>query len=284
MLPVLLACGSAALFGAMTVALKLALRSGADVRAGTLATVLVALAVALVAAVADAAHRGGARFGGAWPFLLAGLLAPGASQILFTLAVRDAGPSRTSVAVGTAPLASVAIAILLLGEPVRAPLLVGAVLIVAGGVLLAREPRRPQHVRVVGLLYAFVATILFASRDNLIRRVSETAGAARPAVAAVSTLLAGAAVAAVWGRKTAPIRELARFVPAGLCFGLSYVFLFEAYYRSRVTIVSPLVATESLWGVALSALLLRRSELVGARLLGGAALVVAGGALIGAFR
>ena len=72
--------------------------------------------------------------------------------------------------------------------------------------------------------------------------------------------------------------------PPGVLFGLSYVCLFEAYYRGRVTVVSPLVATESLWGVALSALLLRRHELVGPRLFGGAALVVAGGALIGVFR
>jgi hypothetical protein len=37
-------------------------------------------------------------------------------------------------------------------------------------------------------------------------------------------------------------------------------------------------------GVALAVLLLRDSELVGRRLLLGAALIVAGGALIGAFR
>ena len=75
-----------------------------------------------------------------------------------------------------------------------------------------------------------------------------------------------------------------RFVPAGLCFGLSYACLFEAYYRSRVTIVSPLIAMESLWSVLLSVLLLRRTELVGRRLVAGAALIVTGGALIGAFR
>ena len=60
--------------------------------------------------------------------------------------------------------------------------------------------------------------------------------------------------------------------------------LFEAYYRGRVTVVAPLVAIESLVGVALSALLLRESELVGKRLVFGALLIVAGGALIGAFR
>jgi uncharacterized membrane protein len=74
------------------------------------------------------------------------------------------------------------------------------------------------------------------------------------------------------------------FVPVGICFGLSYVLLFEAYYRGRVSLVSPLVATESLWGVGLSALLIGRSEHVGRRLVLGALMIVAGGALIGATR
>ena len=73
------------------------------------------------------------------------------------------------------------------------------------------------------------------------------------------------------------------FLGVGIVFGLSYVSLFEAYYRGRVTVVSPLVATESLWGVVLSLLLLRHSELVGAARAVGAALVVAGGALIGVY-
>jgi uncharacterized membrane protein len=62
------------------------------------------------------------------------------------------------------------------------------------------------------------------------------------------------------------------------------VSLFEAFYSGRVSIVSPLVATESLWGVALSALVLGRSERIGVRVVLAAALVVAGGALIGTFR
>jgi len=74
------------------------------------------------------------------------------------------------------------------------------------------------------------------------------------------------------------------FAPAGVVFGLSYVCLFEAYYRGLVTIVSPLVATESLWGVLLAAAVLGRSERVGSRLVLGAALVVAGGVLIGIHR
>ncbi len=129
----------------MTVALRLALRGLDDAGGAAFATVIPALAVALVAA---AFHP---NLHGAWPFLLAGLLAPGGSQILFTLAVRETGASRTSVMVGAAPLVAVAIALVFLDEPLRLPLLVGAVGIVAGGVLLAAERDRPGHIRRLGL-------------------------------------------------------------------------------------------------------------------------------------
>jgi uncharacterized membrane protein len=74
------------------------------------------------------------------------------------------------------------------------------------------------------------------------------------------------------------------FLVVGVFFGLSYVLLFEAYYRGRVTVVSPLIATESLWGIVLSILFIREVEVVGRRLVIGALLVVAGGVLITAFR
>jgi drug/metabolite transporter (DMT)-like permease len=268
-----LALVSAALFGAMTVAVRIGMRGGAEAGATALAAILPALAIALVAA----AIRGDLR--GAWPFLLAGLLAPGASQILFTLAIREVGASRTSVTVGAAPLVAVTIALLFLHEPVRVVLLAGAASIVAGGALLAAERGRPAHLRARGLLLAAATTVLFATRDNIVRALHAHAA---PETAVAATLLGGAAVAAAWVRRLPTRREAVRLAPAGICFGLSYLALFEAYWRGRVTVVSPLVATESLWGVLLSALLVRQTEGVGRRIAVGAVLVVAGGALIGA--
>jgi drug/metabolite transporter (DMT)-like permease len=176
---------------------------------------------------------------------------------------------------------AVAIAVVLLDEPLRVPLVIGAIGIVAGGVLLAAERDRPGHLRPLGLLYAAAAAVLFASRDNLARALHTHT---TPGSAAVATLLGGALTAAAWTRRAPTSRELRRLAPAGLLFGLSYVCLFEAYFHGRVTVVSPLVATESLWGVALSALLIRHTEGVGRRLALGALLVVGGGALIGAYR
>ena len=275
MTAVLLALGSAALFGGMTVALRLALPGLPNASGATLATVVVALAVAVAASLVR--HD----FHGVWPFLLTGLLAPGGSQALFTLAVREIGASRTSVAVGAAPLVAVAIALVFLDEPLRLPLVVGALAIVAGGVLLAAERDRPGHLRARGLLFAAGAATMFATRDNLIRALHADAS---PQTAAAATLLAGAVVAALWTRRAPTRVELRRLAPAGVMFGLSYVLLFEAYWRGRVTVVSPLVATESLWGVGLAALLVRHTEGMGRRLALGALLVVAGGAVIGAAR
>jgi drug/metabolite transporter (DMT)-like permease len=282
---VALACLSALLFGAMSVGLRIGLTRYPDTDLATLATVAGALVVALVAAAAEAPHRG-VHAAAAWPFVLAGLLSPGAGQILVTVAIREAGASRVSIVLGAAPLVAVTIALVALHEPVRAPLVAGAVLIVLGGAELAWERGRPEHLRRVGLLFAFGATVMFSVRDNLLRWLSRDTPVP-PAVASVAALLGGALlVALVLGPRVrgASLRHAYPFLGAGVLFGLSYVSLYEAYYRGRVSVVSPLVATESLWGVGLSVLFLRRTELVGRRLLLGTLLIVAGGALIGVFR
>jgi drug/metabolite transporter (DMT)-like permease len=269
----------------MSVGLRMGLDRYPDAELATLATVAGAFAVALIGAAAEAPARG-VHAGQAWPFLFAGLLQPGVGQLLVTIAIREAGASRVSVVLGSAPLASVTMALLLLGEPVRWPLIAGAVLIVAGGVELARDRQRPAHVRRRGYLLAFVATILFSARDNLTRWLAGTTSV--PPGAAAAAALAGGLllVLVVLGprvRTRLSLRATLPFLGVGVLFGLSYVSLFEAYYRGRVTVVSPLVATESLWGVALSLLLIRRTELVGRRVLIGAALIVAGSALIGVY-
>jgi drug/metabolite transporter (DMT)-like permease len=272
-------------FGGSSVVLRMGLNRVVDVEVATVVTVGAALVVALVAAALEAPSRG-VHASAAWPFLLAGLIQPGVGQLLVTLSIREAGASRASVVLGMAPLASVTIALIFLGEPARAPLLVGAILIVAGGVELARDRGRPAHVRRRGYVFAFIVTILLAVRDNLTRWLAGST-TARPGVAAAATLLGGMLlIALVLGprvRARLAWRPLLPFVAAGVLFGISYVLLFEAYFRGRVTVVSPLVATESLWGVALSLLLIRHTELVGRRVLAGAVLVVAGGVLIGIY-
>jgi drug/metabolite transporter (DMT)-like permease len=283
MAAVLLALASAAFFGALAVAIRLATRRGADPEAGALATT----AISLVACGSAALAIGG-DIEGLWPFVLAGMIAPGASQILFFRAVRDIGPARTTVLVGTAPVVAALIAILALDEPLRAALVIATVLIVSGGVALAGEPIRPDSFRRVGVVLALAASALFATRDNVIRELQVDSDV-EPLAAAAATLVGGGLVIVGYllaARRARVLEGIALHVwlPSGLLFAASYAALFEAYDRGRVTVVSPLVATESLWGVVLAALVLRRSEMIGRRLVAGALLIVTGSALIGVTR
>jgi drug/metabolite transporter (DMT)-like permease len=280
-----LAMLSAFLFGAMAATLGLAFQRSRDAEAGALVTGLVALVVTGAFALASLPWSGEI-----WPFLLAGLLAPGGSQLLYVRSVKEIGASRAAVVVGAAPLVAVTIAFTALGEPFEVPLLAGAVLIVLGGLALAGERDRPAHFRAVGFLLALGSVAFFATRDNVVRRLAEDS-TVDPQLAATATIVTGSAVMAAFllavrgPRMVADVRRALRpFAVPGALWGLSYAALFEAFYRSRVSIVSPLVATEALFGVLFASLVLGHHELVGRHVVAGAILIVAGGVLIGVFR
>jgi drug/metabolite transporter (DMT)-like permease len=276
-----------ALFGALSVATQRALRRGTDPEFG--ASVITALAFC-VAATGALVEWGTVRPADLWPFLALGFFVPGFSQVLFTKAVSHAGPSRASILVGTAPLISVVLALLLLHEPWRAELVLGTVLVIAGGAALTRERARPEHFRPLGAAFALTCATLFAGRDNIVRWATRDTHPP-PLLAAATSLLAAAVGVLLYlvvfrRRRFAAHLRLAApaFAPAGLALGLAYSCLVEAFDRGRVTVVAPLNATQSLWAVVFSALLFRRAEMIGARIVAAALLVVAGSAVIGVFR
>ena len=215
-----------------------------------------------------------------------GALAPGVSQILFTFAVRDAGASRTSVTVGTAPLFAVATALVFLGEPLVAGLVLGAASSSRAASLLASDRARPEHFKRIGL-----GLRAGRRRSRSRRGTPSSAGSIRgtdvaPVLAASRGLAAGTVVSLAFvvgaalgyppgggrvRRRPGSVRPVVRLPVRGVL-------------PRTVSVVSPIVATESLWGVMLSWLVLRKSERVGRRLVVGAALVVAGGVLIGLYR
>jgi drug/metabolite transporter (DMT)-like permease len=141
------------------------------------------------------------------------------------------------------------------------------------------------------MVLALLAATLFAVRDNLVRWVSIDSDADPLLAATVSLGAASLALLAYLAtrRRARPVTPriqaaLPAFAPAAVCLGLAYIALILAFSRGNVTVVAPLNATQSLWGVLLAAAFLGRSEAVGPRLVLAAALVVAGGVLIGATR
>jgi drug/metabolite transporter (DMT)-like permease len=284
---VLLAAGAAMLFGALAVTIRIALRTDADADAGALVTTGVACSACIAIAVAFG-QWSRVPWRDTWPFLAAGIVAPGISQLLFTRAVALIGASRTAILVGISPVLSAAIAIALLGEPFRVSLAAGTMLVVCGGTLLAWERGRPTGLLTLGVGLGAAAAALFSVRDNFVRWAER--GSAVPGVVAAACSLASATLVlalfvAIGGHGLDRTRAAAKpFLLPGAIYGLAYASLLTAFDRGRVTVVSPLYATESLWAVVFAALIIRSAERIGPRLLAAVVLVVAGGALIGGFR
>jgi drug/metabolite transporter (DMT)-like permease len=176
----------------------------------------------------------------------------------------------------------------LLGEPLRTALVLGTLLVVAGGMLLVQERGRHAVLLSFGITLALGAALLFAVRDNVVRwaaRGSNVPGFAAAGASLFSASIVILVVVALRANVRERIGRAARpFLPSGLLYGASYASLYSAFDRGRVTVVAPLVATESLFAVLISMVVLRRSEQIGPRLLLAAALVVGGGALISGFR
>jgi len=279
--------GAALSFGALAVTIRLALHPPLDAEAASLVTTFLAGVFCAVLAFA-AGDLSGVDWGDTWPFFVTGLFAPGISQILFTRAVGVIGPSRTAVFVGVSPVLSAAIAVTLLGEPLHVALVIGTLLVVAGGTLLVRERGGSGALLSLGIGMALGAALLFGIRDNLVRwgaRGSDVPGLVAASASLASATVVIALVVLMRPNAVARVRQAFRpFVLSGLVYGVSYACLYSAFDRGRVTIVAPLVATESLFAVLISMVVLRKSERIGVRLLVAAALVVGGGALISSFR
>ena len=282
---VLFACLSGVFFGALNITMRRALARAGDVDAGSAAIAV----VAFVAVAAAAAVLGlGFDAGELWPFVLLGAFVPGLSQLLVVHAVRAAGAARAGILFGMAPLFSAAIAVVAFGEPLRWPLALGTLLVVAGGAVLAWEGEHPADYRAYGAGLAVAVAAAFGLRDNVARAATEDVVAEPLAQAAALMLGASVVLLANLLRQPAAFPRLRTavrpFAASGIVTALAQVTLFEALDRARVTIVAPLVGTGVLWTVVFAAIFLGRSEPVGRRLFVVALLVVAGGALVGVTR
>ena len=291
MTPILLACFAGFCLGVLSVGTRLAIRRAPSVLAGAFVMNIVAFTVVAVMALISGVSASDLELDTLWPFLAIGAVVPGTTQMLYVKAVKDAGAARPQVVMATAPLVAALLAVGFLSEEWGALLIVGTLLIVGGGMALAWDPRRPVGFRTIGIVLAVGIAIIMGGRDAATRwALSETDTSVLAEAAA--TLLAAAVMALLWAailvRRPPDLAALrAAAVPFGLVallMGASYAALFGAFDRGTVTLVAPLVGTHALWSVAMSVLVLGRSEAIGRRLAIASLLIVAGAALISVVR
>ncbi len=278
------------LFGLLTALVRRGLMRQPNAIVG--AMVITSSAALMVLAVTILTGKGGdlLEFRMAAGYFALGIVVPGISQILFVVAVREVGASRSAIMIGTAPLLATIIAVAFRGEALVIGLVAGTVLIVIGGASLAWDRNLPPGFRARGMLFAFFCALLFAVRDNAVRMLGG-ASDMDPLAATTWTLIGAAVAVAVYAtiaRRGAVLTEyrsvFRSFIPAGVVFALAYLALVVALEIGRVIVFAPLNAMQSMWTVLFAWLLLGKSDGIGARIVLAMLLVVSGGILIGIFR
>jgi DME family drug/metabolite transporter len=283
----LLALAAGACFAAQVVMVRLAQRrptASSDV--GAVVTVGAAVVVALLGAMVTGQAFGDLDAGGLWHWAVVGAIAPGAVQSVFMTAIHALGPSRTMVIVGSSPMLAGILAVAFLGEDWTAPLVIGSLLVVAGGATLVWDTRGGAAPRwALGLACAVVTAVGFASRDVVSRKVA--ADTSTPVTIAAATILATgwlvtAAATAVRRRgRTWAIRDaVVGFGPSGVAVGVALPTLLAAFRRGHVTVVSPVSnAAQAVVVLVLSGVFVARTE-VDRRIVVALAIIVAGGTVI----
>ncbi|HXG53018.1 MAG TPA: DMT family transporter [candidate division Zixibacteria bacterium] len=212
---------------------------------------------------------------------LTGLIQPAMRHCHYT-GIHKIGTGRAVTLRNTYPIFTVAVGILVLGEPATAAGLIGTALIIVGVVLTSW--RIDQHLpafRWSYLLYPF-ATVLLTALVHPLRRFALTQSHEplffTAVIGPISLLAFGVYYALpicgeklVWDR-----RAVKPILLSGAFETLAVLLMLFAFSRGPVVVVSPITATAPIWTVILAAIFLREFEHVTPASVLGTICVVAG--------
>lgn len=218
-------------------------------------------------------------------FIAIGLFFP-ASLTLLTFASNLAlGPVITSTLGNLAPLFAVAMAVILLHEPLHPPQLLGLVVAVAGAAIITvTRPRDLGHWRSWSLLLPLCSALI----RGIIPPIVKLGLAVWPSplwACLIGYVTSSLVLLSVQRIRTGsfvvrgPRAGLFWFAMTGISNGLSALTLFAAVRNGPITLVAPLAAIYPLVTVALSAVMLRHIAIT-ARIVAGTALTVLGVVLV----
>jgi drug/metabolite transporter (DMT)-like permease len=217
-------------------------------------------------------------------FAAVGLAFPAVVTLLTFASNRALGPVVTSSLGNLSPLFAVALAVVLLHEPLRPLQFVGLVVIVAGVLLISLQRQGARDWRTWALLLPLGAAALRGLIPPVIKLgldiwPSPIAAGLTGYIFSTLTVLTvekirngnfiakGPRVGRLW------------FMGIGLCNGTATMLLYFALGAGPVSLVAPLIATFPLFTVVMSVIAFGRLE-NGLRLAGGTILTVAGVVLI----
>lgn len=216
-------------------------------------------------------------------FVLAGLIGTVAGRLLRFLAIEAVGAAISAGFTNITPLVSSCLAIVVLGEHVTLPIVVGTLVIVAGTTVLSMGGR-VLGVRPVLLWLPALSATCFGV-VAILRKIGLGGAAPIPGAAVnVSTaMVAFTAFLLATGQARAMRcsgRSLVYFILAGLAENLSVFLVILSLSFGAVSVVAPLQNVTPIFTLLLSAAFLRGIEMLNARVIGGTLLIVLGAFLI----
>ena len=292
MLAVTLALSAAILFGLNAIALRRATVYGPPL-AGLLVSAVVSLPVILVVVLASGEYRHYSEIGSAAGlFALAGLAEFVIGGGLFYTAISLIGSSRTSVLVGTYPVFALVLAVTILDEQIGLLMAVGALLVIAGPIVLARGEARssldsePQSGASRGILFALGSAACWGLAPIFIKSALE-----RAPFPLLGNLVTYIASLAVMGALFAEPRfrgsvislskqALGWYTIAAAIGSVAQILHFLALDAGDVSVVVLLIQTQVVFIILLTMLFNRTLETIRPHVIVGATLVVVGAGLI----
>jgi uncharacterized membrane protein len=242
-------------------------------------------AVALWVAVAATGGPGPVSAKGLAYFVLAGLVGTVGGRLFRFLAIDRVGASVATALINLNPMIASLLAIVLLGERITVPIVIGTLVIVAGTTLLSLSGQhlgfRPR------LLWLPILSATCFGMVSILRKLG--LGGAGPiigtAVNATTAAVVFAAFMLATGQRDALIargRPLAYFVAAGFLENTAVFLNIVALGMGTVSVVTPLYGTAPIFVLLLSFFFLRGVEVLTARVVTGTVLIVLGIYLISA--
>ena len=216
-------------------------------------------------------------------FVAAGLIGTVGGRLLRFLSIEKVGASVSSAVLNLQPLISTVLAILLLGEEVTLPILVGTIVIVGGTVILSTTGGRlgfqPWQIALPlasATCFGVVAILRKVGLSHMGPVLGTTINVTTALVAYSTFMLASGhrEILACRGR------TLTYFVAAGLMENVAVFMTIVGLSLGAVSVVTPLTATAPIFVLVLSPILLRGVEVLTGRVVAGTIFIVLGVYLI----
>ena len=277
----LLALGGALFSGLATIWIRQGLR-GSDPYTGFFVNVVVGT-VSLWTAVIVTGGLGHVSPRGALFFMCAGLIGTVGGRLLRFVSIEKVGASIAAALINLNPFVSTALAIVLLGESITVPIVIGTAVIVAGTTLLSLGGKRLGF-RLSLLTLPILSAVCFGVVAVLRKLgLSDTSAVVGSAINVTTALVAYSTFLIASGRVGVMVcrgRSLAYFAAAGLAENVGVFMNVVALGMGRVSVVTPLYGTAPIFVLILAPLFLRDVERLTTRVVVGTLLIVSGVYLI----